>query len=225
MFLSSGCKTIDALLKGGLLTGEVTVVYGEAETGKTTLAIQTAIETIRRGFKVFFIDTDGAFSHKRFMQLAERDTDTVSEQFLLFSPESFSAQTGLIENIENYLTPPVRMIVIDSFTSQYRASLGSAEQTYVLNRELNRQLAYLKEIATRQPLAVLLTSQVHAKMSFPFGRTEPVAHRTLSHWAQTIIRITPLQGPLRAVTVERLRNQPASNRGTVRLTARGMEDK
>jgi len=221
--IPSRCDPLDALLGGGFTVGEVIVVYGEARTGKTTLAIQTAVEAARRGSKVVYIDTDRSFTHQRFSQLAGEDTESVSERILLFFPETFPDQTSLIESIENYLTASTRLIVVDTITSLYRVSLGSAERTFSLNRELNRQLAYLSEVAIRRNLVALLTSQVHARLGFPFGRIEPVARRTLAHWPRTIIRLKNTPDPSRKeILIERLRgNKTPPLKCLAMLTARG----
>jgi len=220
----SGCEPLDALLGGGFTAGDVVVVYGEAGTGKTTLVIQTAIATARRGSKVLYIDTDRSFTHQRFSQLAGEDS-AASEQILLFFPDTFSAQSNLVESIENYLTKSARLLIVDTVTSLYRVSLGSAERTFSLNRELNRQLAYLSEVALRRKIVVLLTSQVHARMDFPFGRIEPVARRTLIHWPRTIIRLknTPDHSKKEIVIERRGGRQISSLRCMAKLTARGFE--
>jgi DNA repair protein RadB len=223
--IPSRCEPLDDLLGGGFTLGEIVVVYGEAGTGKTTLALQTAIEGARRGSKVVYVDTDRSFTHQRFAQLAGEESDAASEQILLFFPDTFSAQTSLIESIENYLTMRTRLAIVDTITSLYRVSLGSAQQTFALNRELNRQLAYLSEIAARHKIAVLLTSQVHARLDFPFGRIEPVARRTLAHWPRTIIRLkNTSEHSRKEMIIERLRGrQSGSLRCSVKLTAHGFE--
>ena len=223
--IPSRCKPLDELLGGGFTNGEVVVVYGEAGTGKTTLTLQTAIEAARRGSKVIYIDTDHSFTNQRFVQLAGEDAEATSEQILLFFPDSFSAQTSLIESIENYLTARTRLVIVDTITSLYRVSLGSAQRTFVLNRELNRQLAYLSEVAVRRKLTVLLTSQVHARLDFPFGRIEPVARRTLAHWPRTIIRLkNTSEHSRKEIIVERRRGRPTDSlRSPAKLTARGLE--
>jgi DNA repair protein RadB len=223
--IPSRCEPLDALLDGGFTLGEIAVVYGEAGTGKTTLAIQTTVEAARRGSKVLYIDTDHSFTHQRFAQLAGEDSDTVSERILLFFPDTFSAQTGLVESVENYLTKFTRLIVVDSITSLYRVILGPAQQTFALNRELNRQLAYLSEVAVGGKLVVLLTSQVHARMDFPFGRIEPVARRTLAHWPRTIVRLknTSIRSRKDIIVERRKGRQAGSLRCSARLTARGFE--
>jgi DNA repair protein RadB len=213
------------MLGGGFTTGEVVVVYGEAGTGKTTLALQTAIEAARRGSKVIYVDADHSFTHQRFVQLAAEETDTVSEQILLFFPDTFVAQTTLIESIENYLTSRTRLAIVDTITSLYRVSLGSAQQTFFLNRELNRQLAYLSEVAVRYKLVVLLTSQVHARLDFPFGRIEPVARRTLAHWPRTIIRLrnTSEQSRKEIIVERRKGRQTGPLKCSAKLSGHGFE--
>jgi len=223
--IPSRCEPLDRLLGGGFVVGDLVVIYGEAGTGKTTFAIQTAIEATRRRSKVLYIDTDRSFTHQRFSQLAGVDSAAASEQILLFFPDTFSALTSLVESIENYVTTSTRLVVVDTITSLYRVSLGSAQQTFSLNRELNRQLAYLSEVALRRKLVVLLTSQVHTRMDFPFGRIEPVARRTLAHWPQTIIRLkNTAERSRKEIVIERRRGRQTSPlRCMVMLTARGFE--
>jgi DNA repair protein RadB len=222
--IPSRCEPLDDLLGGGFTVGEVVVVYGEARTGKTTLALQTAIEAARRGLKVIYVDADHSFTHQRFTQLVGEEPEA-GERILLFFPDTFSAQTNLVESIENYLTTRTRLVIIDTITSLYRVSLGSAQQTFVLNRELNRQLAYLSEVAARHKLVVLLTSQVHARLDFPFGRIEPVARRTLAHWPRTIIRLKNASEQSRKeIIVERRKGkQTGSLKCSAYLTAHGFE--
>lgn len=222
--IPSRCEPLDDLLGGGFATGEIVVVYGEAGTGKTTLTLQTAIEAARRGSKVIYIDTDHSFTHQRFVQLAGEEADAASEHILLFFPDSFSAQTSLVESIENYLTERTRLVIVDTITSLYRVILGSAPQTFALNRELNRQLAYLSEVAVRHNLTVLLTSQVHARLDFPFGRIEPVARRTLAHWPRTVIRLkNTSEHSRKEIMVERRKGRRTDSlRCPARLTVQGL---
>jgi DNA repair protein RadB len=223
--IPSHCKPLDDLLGGGFTIGEITVVYGEAGTGKTTLALETAIEAARRDSKVIYVDTDHSFTHQRFVQLAGEDSDAASELILVFFPDTFSAQTNLIESMDSYLTARTRLAIVDSITSLYRVSLGSAQQTFSLNRELNRQLAYLSEVAARRKLVVLLTSQVHARLDFPFGRIEPVARRTLAHWPRTIIRLrnTSEQSRKEIIVERRKGGQTGPLKCSAKLTPIGFE--
>jgi len=181
-YISSGCSSIDELLDGGFPVDCVSLVYGEATTGKTTLAIQTSIECARKGFKVIYVDSDQSFSYQRLSQVASSYASELGRRIIIFLPETFSEQSSAIEDLANYLTKETKLIIVDTVTSLYRASLGSAERTFTLNRELNRQIAYLAEIALKHRLCVILTSQVHSSMDAQGWRIEPVARRILFHW-------------------------------------------
>lgn len=185
--LSTGCPRLDELLKGGLRTGELSLVYGEPGTGKTSLAIQISTEAARRGFRVLYVDGDRSFTHQRFSQIAGADWQMLGQYLLLFVPETFTEQASLIGNLENYLTSKTRLVILDTVTSLYRVAFSPTQKSFLLNRELNRQLACLSEIAIRYDLAVLAASQVHTGFSERVTRVEPVARRTLYHWAKTIL--------------------------------------
>ena len=87
--LATGCPALDAMLRGGFARGEMTLLYGEAATGKTTTAIQTAIFAARTGLKVLYVDSDHSFTQQRFQQIAKTDAQKVSELIMLFLPETF----------------------------------------------------------------------------------------------------------------------------------------
>ena len=59
--LAIDCKGVDELLAGGIEQGTVTLVYGEAGSGKTSLALQLSREAIKTSSDsvVLFVDTEG----------------------------------------------------------------------------------------------------------------------------------------------------------------------
>ena len=81
--ITTGCGTLDLLLDGGLLLGEVVLVYGEAETGKTTLAMQCAINAVRTGLKTLYVDSDGTLSPARLTQIAKSDWNEVASYIMV----------------------------------------------------------------------------------------------------------------------------------------------
>lgn len=70
--LASGCAAIDDLLDGGIETDAITLVFGEAGSGKTNLALQLAREAARSGRRVAYVDTEGV-SATRLAQIFEAD--------------------------------------------------------------------------------------------------------------------------------------------------------
>ena len=190
--IPTGCGSLDKLLCGGISTSDITLAYGEAETGKTCLAIQCAVNAGRLGCKTIFIDSEGAFSTKRLSQIAHHDLNEVSPMITLVKPSTFQEQALVIDRLEEYLTSTVGIVIFDTVTSLYRAEIGEKkEKTFELNRELGRQLACLAQIVKTKKVAVLITSQVHSTFIEGSGEIEPVATRVLRFWSDTVLNLKP----------------------------------
>lgn len=187
--ISTGCSRLDRIFDGGLPLRNVTLIYGAAETGKTTLAIQCAANTARVGHKTIFIDSDNSFAPERLSQIASDEIDQVSASIILFRPHSFTEQGVVIDHLEEYLTPKFGLLVVDTITSLYRAELGTAQKTFTLNRELNRQVAALAQIAKSHQLTVLLTSQVRSVPVSGGTDVVPVATRVLRFWSDIVVSL------------------------------------
>jgi DNA repair protein RadB len=194
--IPTGCKRIDEILEGGIPSKKISLVYGEAETGKTTLSMQCAVNCAKRGYKTLFVDCDGTFSAQRLSQIASQDFKNISELIILMKPNNFSEQAIVIERLTDYITKSFGLVVIDTFTSLYRAEIAEyPEKTFELNRELNRQMACLAQIAKTQKIAILTTSQVRSVFNEALVSIEPVANRVLKFWAETIIAMKPTENP------------------------------
>jgi len=178
--LSSGCSSIDSILKGGFSLNQVSLVYGEASSGKTILTVQCAIEAARQEFKVLYVDSDQSFSAHRLESLPINPVSL--EQIIIFRPGDFQDQIGITETFENLMTKTKTLLVVDSITGLYRASLGRRKETVVYNKELNRELAYLSDLSKRFPLVTILTGEVHSQPGPGEWSVEPVATRSLEHW-------------------------------------------
>lgn len=194
--ISTGCKAVDSLMGGGFSSGSVSLVYGEAETGKTTLMLQCAINCARQGRKTLFVDCDGAFSTRRFSQIASDQAEAIGQLLILMRPHDFSEQALIIDQLDDYVTRDLGLIILDTVTSLYRLKVSeSPSRTFELNRELNRQLATLAQTARTRKIAVLMTSQVHSTFGKLLGSIEPVAPRVLTFWAEIVIFIKPTGDP------------------------------
>ena len=109
-------------------------------------------------------------------------------------PDNFHEQTLVMDNLADYVTRNFGLIIIDTFTTLYRVKIAeSPEKTFDLNRELNRQIALLAQIAKTQKIVVLITSQVHSFFEDTKVGIEPVATRVLKFWADTIIAMKPTE--------------------------------
>ncbi|MEM3442237.1 MAG: ATPase domain-containing protein [Candidatus Bathyarchaeia archaeon] len=193
-YVPTGCQTIDKILGGGIPSQTISLIYGDAETGKTTLAMQCALNCAKRGYKTLYVDCDGTFSPQRLSQMASGALKEVAELIILMGPTNFLEQTAVIERLTDYITKSFGLVVIDTITSLYRARVAeNPEKTFELNRELNRQVALLAQAAKTRHIAVLLTSQVRSVLDGAYVDVEPVATRVLKFWASTVIAMKPTE--------------------------------
>lgn len=211
---------------GGLSVGSLTLVYGEAETGKTTLAIQCAANCAKRGFKTMFVDSESTFSSRRLSQIAADDFDVVSERIILVRPKDFHEQGAVVDQLTDYLNKSFKLVVFDTITSLYSLQIAETpSKTFALNRELNRQLAVLAQTAKVQKIAVLLTSQVHAVFNEVSSGVEPVGTRVLKFWSDTVLALKPAEDTkaIRA-TFEKTNSTSSVITFDLRIEQKGMRD-
>ncbi|CBK23581.2 uncharacterized protein [Blastocystis hominis] len=140
-FLTTGCRSIDKCLKGGIPLHSITEITGESSSGKSQLAIQLAVNCILsekdRGVngKALYIDTESSFSTQRLADISnafcsrhpEFSIDQISENiFIENKVRSYEDLVSLLDSLEDRLKNPsnsaIRVVIIDSITSLFRGS-------------------------------------------------------------------------------------------------------
>jgi len=200
--IPTGCVGLDELLEGGLVAENMYLIYGEAETGKTTLAVQSAVNCARIGYKTIYIDAEGTFSAKRLAQIASNDVEEIAANIILARPTTFRKQGVILDKLDEYVTEKVGLIIVDTVTSLYGAELGGeTKKTFKLNRELNKQMAYLAQIVKGRKVAGLVTSQVRSVFVADELSVQPPARRVIDFWSNVVINLKPTSqnGVVRAV--------------------------
>lgn len=137
---------------------EITCIYGEASTGKTTLAKLAGIEIAKKNLKVVYVDTEGGFSVDRFRQLAGEDFEKCLENMIIFKPTRFREQFRMTKNLLGIKN--VDLIIIDTICKYYRVNVREKPDVY--NLLMRRQLEFLKEISKKIP--VIITNQVYTNI-------------------------------------------------------------
>src|SRR2546425_29233 len=222
--LGTGCSNLDRLLRGGFPLNLISLVYGEASTGKTVLCMQCAVDSAFHKFKVFYVDTDQSFSPQRLESMLV--SPEVAERIVVFRPEDFRDQVDITESLDGLLTKTPSLLVLDSVTGLYRAGLEGRKEVFAQNRELNRELASLASLAKRHPLAVVLTGEVHSQPGPGYWSVEPVATRALEHWSETILRLRrTVRVEVREALLEKMDGrETVGPRALFRVTETGIED-
>jgi DNA repair protein RadB len=222
MKTSLGVKALDTLLGGGVEGGCITLLHGEAGSGKTNVCLVLARNVVRAGRKVIFIDTEGV-SLERLEQICGDDFEVVARNILFSEPYSFEEQESLIEKAvklaEN--NEEVGLIVIDSVTMHYRLTMRD-ETRRDERHSLTRQIAKLLRASRQRALPVVVTSQVYTDLDT--GAFMPLGGHMLSHNAKTILRLEKTGPSTRLAVLEKHRHREEGSRAGFRITGRGLED-
>ncbi len=217
--LPIGSLALDELLEGGLEGGAITLLFGEAGSGKTNICLQVARNVALAGKKVVYIDTEGV-SLERLMQIAGDRYEDVMKNVLFFEPHSFEDQEKAVEKAVRLAESSLEVgaIILDSATIHYRLTRNDEEKG--LRKSLSPQLAKLLGVARDKDVPVLLTSQVYTdieKHTF-----EPLGGHVLLHNAKAIIRLDKVGASTRRAVIIKHRHLEEGQRADFRLVRTGV---
>jgi len=214
--LSLRCQPLDTLLGGGLESGIITRVYGEAGTGKTNLCLQAARECVLSGKKVAYIDTEGV-SVERLRQICvDCDYKKILRDILFFSPTSFESQEQLIHDA--IATKGVGLIIVDTITMFYRLNLEDDREGGI--RSFTRQVTDLQVTAREKDLLVIIAEQVYTDKT---GEVKPFTNREAEHMTKTILRLDRKGIGQREATIIKHRSEPEGKKACFRISSIGLE--
>jgi DNA repair protein RadB len=214
-----GAKALDELLGGGLEPGAITLLFGEAGTGKTNICLQVARNVALDGKKVVYIDTEGV-SMERLKQIAGDDYEKVMKNTLFFEPHSFDEQDKLVDKAARLAesSAGVGVIILDSATIHYRLTRKDDEKG--VRKSLSPQLARLLVVARNKQVPILLTSQVYTDIEK--GTFEPLGGHVLLHNAKAIVRLDKVGASTRRAVIIKHRHLEEGRRAEFRLTKSGV---
>ncbi len=217
--LAIGSIGLDGLLEGGLEGAAITLLFGEAGTGKTNICLQVARNVALQGKKVIFIDTEGV-SIERLKQIADDKFDEVMKNMLFFEPHSFEEQERLVDKAVKLADSSldVGVIILDSATIHYRLTRNDEEKG--TRKSLSPQLAKLLSVARIKGMPILLTSQVYTDIEK--GTFEPLGGHVLLHNAKAIIRLDKIGSSNRRAVIIKHRHLEEGRRADFKLTKNGV---
>ena len=193
--IKTGNTELDKFL-GKYSEENITALYGEAGTGKTTLCLLAALELASNNKKVIFLDTEQNFSTERIEQILNSKNKECIKNILVLKIKNFNVQHTQVKNLESIKN--VSLIVVDSLTHHYRR-LYSREPELAKGM-LGKQLTILKNIAKKN-IPVILTSQVYSSLE---NNIMPVGKDVLIKLSDKLIK---LEKNPRKLTLEKPENK------------------
>ncbi len=192
--MTTGSKALDDLLGGGVETQAITEAYGQYGSGKSQLGFQLACSVQLPKDKggldgaCLYIDSENTFRPERIVQMA-RALKLEPEKVLkkIYVARSFNTehQILLIDKAPEVIEEKkIKLIVVDSLTSHFRADFVGRGELAGRQQKLNKHLHQLQRLADAYNVAVYITNQVMSRPDILFGDpTTFVGGHVLAHAA------------------------------------------
>jgi DNA repair protein RadA len=232
--ITTSSKELDELIGGGVETQSVTEFFGRFGSGKSQVAFQISVnvqlpkEKGGLGGKVLFIDSEATFRPDRIMQMAEGaglDPNEVLKNIFVARAINSDHQMLLAEKAEDIIKKEgIRLIVVDSLTSQFRADYVGRGALADRQQKLNRHIHLLQKLADQYNLAIFVTNQVMDNPAIMFGDpTTPIGGNILAHFSTYRVYVRRSKEEKR---IARLIDSPNLPEGEAifKVTAEGVRD-
>lgn len=192
--LHTGSKALDELIGGGVESQSIMEFFGEFGSSKTQLCFQLAVNATLPEDKggldsdVIIIDSENTFRPERIIQMATylgADPEATLKRIHVARAFNSQHQVLLVDKaMELAKDLKVRLLIVDSLTSHFRAEYigrgALAERQQVLNRHMHDLLSF----ATVNNAVIVVTNQVSAKPDAFFGDpTRPIGGHIVGHTA------------------------------------------
>ncbi|TFG29911.1 MAG: hypothetical protein EU532_02295 [Promethearchaeota archaeon] len=173
-------------------------IWGDFGIGKTTLALQSAINTAKFN-KVIFIYTKPDLPYEKIGKFLEDDNSDVLNNILFISTPDFLDLNKIVLNLEflilHYLREQniaLKLIVVDSITDLYRLELNreKKEKNVTLNYQLNQLLANLNYINEKYVIEVLIVNELSRRNYEDSIKEVQSGGKVMDYWIDYSIKIS-----------------------------------
>jgi DNA repair protein RadA len=180
------------------------------------------------GGKAIYIDTENTFRPERIRDMAiglNLDPMKTLQNVLYIRSYNTDQQILIAEKAEEKIEEEnVRLMIIDSITSHFRAEYVGRGALANRQQKLNRHLLTLHRIADLHDLAIFVTNQVLARPDIFFGDpTRPIGGHVLAHSATTRVYLRKSKGGKRIARIFDSPNLPEAE-AIFMITGEGIRD-
>jgi circadian clock protein KaiC len=191
--VSTGVPGLDAIMGGGLWTGTTTLILGSTGTGKTTIGLQFALEGIRRGERVLYVNfQENPSQVKRLLKAIGGEVESPGFYQLYASPVELQIDSVIVTIFEMIREKNIRRVVIDAVGDL--ATAASDEQ------RLHDYMYSLVQHFVVNNVTSILNSES------PLGPLKTLRDHRFSYMADNVLLLSPSDEALRKLTVIKTRN-------------------
>jgi DNA repair protein RadA len=232
--IAAGSKELNKLLGGGVETQGITETFGPYGSGKTQIGLYLAtavqLPKDKGGLEgnCLWIDTEQTFRPERIVQIAKRlklDPEQALKNIFVARAYNSEHQIFLVERAPEMIEPNnIKLIVLDSLTSHFRADFVGRGELAERQQKLNKHLHQLQRLADAHNLTVYVTNQVMARPNVLFGDpTAPIGGHVLGHMATYRVY---LRRGRKGTRIARLVDSPGLPEGEAvfKISEKGIED-
>ncbi len=177
--ISTGSKSLDDLLGGGVETQSITEAFGMFGSGKSQIGFSLAVNVQQPkekgglNGKCVFIDTESTFRPERIIEIAEKsglDPKKVLKNIFVAKAYNSDHQVVLAEKAKDIIKEQnVKLIVVDSLMSHFRSDYSGRGELAPRQQKLNRHMHALQKLADTYNIAIYVTNQVMSNPAVMFG--------------------------------------------------------
>ncbi len=190
-------SNLNAIFKSFSLYKGIISIWGDFGVGKTTFALQTAMNTIRNENKIIYIYSKPNFPAEKIRKLARGSMKSLNN-IIFIQTENFEDIYNIVFNLEflilnslNITKEKYKLIVIDSLTDLYRLALNKEkkEKNYNLNYTLNQVLANLLNINNSYNIDILIVNEKVNKLINNQTIEMQSGGKVMEYWVSANIKI------------------------------------
>jgi len=235
MRCTTGSRTLDALLGGGVETRAITEFVGPYGSGKTQICLTLSVtaqlppENEGLGGNVLFFDTEGTFSSDRVYQIAANlglNPEQALHNIILSRIYTSDHQVLMLDYaFQKCAEENVKLVIVDSVISHFRSEFVGRETLAERQQKLNEYMHKLLRLAEILNLAVVVTNQAQANPA-AWGYTitdRPAGGHVLAHACTTRVWLRRAEGGKRIAKVFDSPCLPEAER-IFKITEKGIED-
>lgn len=173
-FLTTGCRALDGLLGGGVMTRDITELIGSFGCGKTQTLLSILVENLgqHKGWGAVFLDSEGTFRVRRVREIAKargHDAEDIVERIIVVNAPASEQFMLSVDELPSIMKKNnVKIIFLDSLIATFRSEYTGREVLWRRQQLINHMLRKLLNYATIFNVAVVVSNQVVSRPDTPY---------------------------------------------------------